>query len=165
MIEVRPGHDSRALANEIISLAGANGRALTIMQLLKLAYFAHGWSLGVHDRPLSKHAVQAWQYGPVFPHIYKALSGTGSRAIESLLIDKKTGAPFESEFSDEDRSIIASVIEGYGDAHAFALSKITHEPNSPWDITFKTSGPYSEIPDDLIKAYFKEVVRDAAQEA
>jgi uncharacterized phage-associated protein len=165
MSDIRAGHDSRALANQIIRFAGEQGRALTIMQLLKLAYFAHGWSLGLTGRPLSKHSVQAWQYGPVFPHIYRSLQGIGSRPIDGLLIDKKTGQPYDEVFSDDEKNLIASIVSGYGDAHAFALSNLTHEPESPWDIIFKSKGPYSEIPDELITAHFKRLASDAAKQA
>lgn len=161
---ITAGHDSRALANQIIRFSSEQGRALTIMQLLKLAYFAHGWSLGLNDRPLSKHAVQAWQYGPVFPHVYKSLSGIGSRPIEEFIIDKKTGEPYTGKFTEDEKGLIASVVGGYGDTHAFALSNITHQPGSPWDIVYKTQGAYSEIPNELIKAYFKGLASDAAKE-
>jgi uncharacterized phage-associated protein len=153
-MEAYIGHDSRAIANRLLLIAKQKGCTLTIMQLLKLIFFAHGWSLAMLDRPLSKNKAQAWQYGPVFPHVYKALPGSGSKQIDSLIIDKSTGEPYDSNFDDDDDAIMSAVVEGYGKAHAYKLSRITHEEGSPWSIIFNSRGPYSEIPDSLIKEFF-----------
>lgn len=53
------GHDSRAVANRLIEMADERGISLTIVHLVKLVYFAHGWHLGLFHRPLIRHAVQA----------------------------------------------------------------------------------------------------------
>lgn len=158
-IDVAYGHDSRAIANRLLLIAKDHGRSLTIMQLLKLIFFAHGWTLALLDRPLSKNKAQAWRHGPVFPHVYRALPGSGSEEIRDLINDKKTGLPFSSRFSPEEEDIMQTVVEGYGHEHAFILSKITHEEDSPWSTTFKERGPYSDIPDGTIKNYFNGQAR------
>lgn len=154
------GHDIRAVANEILKRARAKGVPLTIMQLIKLAYFAHGWTLAILNRPLASQKAQAWQYGPVFPHLYKSLKGSGSRPIDDEIRDKVTKVPYRSRFKADEGAIIDAVIEGYGKTHAFNLSDITHENGSPWDNVFNSHGPYSEIPDSLIAVYFKKLLSD-----
>ena len=63
---------ARAVANEFIHLAKADGRSLTPLQLIKLTYIAHGWMLTLYGRPLIVDEVEAWKYGPVIPDLYQA---------------------------------------------------------------------------------------------
>jgi uncharacterized phage-associated protein len=156
------GYDSRAVSNRILGTARSKGIDLTIMQLLKLVYFAHGWTLALLSRPLSFHHAQAWQYGPVFPHIYRAYPGAGSKTIKELVIDKAAGLPVSAEFDEDASEIIDTVAEKYGREHGFRLSRWTHAEGSPWDVTLKEKGLYSEIDNDLIQADFKKFVRDGA---
>lgn len=53
-----------AVANYFISLSRSDG--LTLMQLLKLSYIAHGFKMGIlgEEHPFSKEYVQAWKFVP-----------------------------------------------------------------------------------------------------
>ncbi len=51
------GHDSRAVANRLIDHADEEDGLVTILQLVKFVYFAHGWTLAVYDRPLIYHPI------------------------------------------------------------------------------------------------------------
>jgi uncharacterized phage-associated protein len=42
-----------------------SGNTLTPLQLLKLAYIAHGWSFPIRKQGLIGERIEAWQYGPV----------------------------------------------------------------------------------------------------
>jgi uncharacterized phage-associated protein len=43
---------------------------LTHLQLQKLLYYAQGWCLAMHDRPLFDGAIQAWRHGPVVREVF-----------------------------------------------------------------------------------------------
>ena len=62
-------HSSIRIAVEFLELAKnqTHYKEITTMQLLKLVYIAHGWMLGLYDKPLISDEVEAWQYGPVIP--------------------------------------------------------------------------------------------------
>ncbi len=154
-METRQGHDSRAIANEILRISAESGLSLTIMQLIKLVFFAHGWNLAVYDEPLAKDSPQAWQYGPVFPLIYKSYTGTGSSVITEPIKDRKTSIVIAEPFSQQENEVMVSVVKGYGHLHAYQLSNLTHSSGSPWELTLKESGLYSPIPNEVIKTYFK----------
>jgi uncharacterized phage-associated protein len=151
-------YDSRSIANKILEIAKKDGKALTIMQLIKLVYFAHGYSLGILGVPLSKHEAQAWQHGPVMAPVYKSFKGSGSQPIGALAINKTTGLPFRDEFSGEEHDLMQGVVDTYGGKHAFELSNMLHQEGEPWTQVFRRDGAYSPIPDDLIKQDFAKLV-------
>lgn len=157
MTEVQHPHDARAVANEILRCAARRGIKLTVMQLIKLVYLANGWSLALLDRPLVKQSPQAWQYGPVYPHIYKLLNKFGSNPVNDVVRHKQSGVEFAEAFSDEERDLLEAVVDGYGGMHAFQLSNIMHQPGTPWHVTVSQKGNYAEIPEELIKEHFIEL--------
>lgn len=152
------GHDSRAIANEIIRIGNEKGIAISMMKLIKLVFFAHGWSLGIYGNPLSRDSVEAWQFGPVFRNLYDSLPYKGSekitRPITSIF---NSEAIISSEFSSKEIALIEKVIEEYGDLDAFELSDITHEIGSPWDRTIKSKGKFGVIDNDLIRRHYEKI--------
>lgn len=147
-------HDPRAVANKIYELMQSDGRTVTLMQIIKLVYLADGWSLALRGVPLSKHSPQAWQYGPVFPTVYKAFKKFGSRPITEFAADPRSGVAVSEDFSEDEVALLRQVVESYGALHAFRLSEIMHKPGTPWTETFNNSGAYAEIPLELIAKHF-----------
>lgn len=150
-------HDPRAIANKIYAMMRAEGRSVTLMQIIKLVYLADGWSLALRGQPMAKHSPQAWQYGPVFPTVYKAFKRFGSQPISEPAVDPRSGVEVSEEFSDDEVALLKQVVESYGALHAFRLSEIMHKPGTPWTETFNKSGPYAEIPLELIAKHFAEL--------
>ena len=147
-------HDARAVANEIVRYGQQRGQRFTVMQLIKLVYLVQGWGLALLDRPIIRQNVQAWQYGPVYPHIYKPLSRFGSAPVHDVIVDKASGLPFSEAFGADETELIHTVVDQYGKMHAFTLSSLMHKPGTPWTEIFTTAGPYKDIPNDLIKRHF-----------
>ena len=156
---VEKSHDARAIANYILDRAPQLGVAsLTIMQLLKLVYLSHGWSLAHHETPLIAQNPQAWQYGPVYPHIYKSLNKFGGQPIPERITDKVTGLPmYPVDLSDRQKRVIDAVLNSYGSKHAYELSNITHMIDGPWDKTIKAHGVYKEIPVSEMREHYKDL--------
>ena len=161
-ISVDKSQDSRAIANYILDVAPSYRiKNLTVMQLLKLVYLAHGWSLAFSDTSLVKQSPQAWQYGPVYPEIYKPLSKYGSSPIGERLTDPNTGFTLAPDgLTEKQKAIIGVVLITYGNLHAFDLSNITHKSDSPWDITMKKEKMYGTIQTDLMKEYFSTLAKE-----
>src|SRR5260370_7712236 len=74
-------YPAKAVANEFLELAKKDGQQLTQMQLQKLVYFAYGWYLAITGTRLIDERVEGWQWGPVFPSIYKGLKRFGSSSV------------------------------------------------------------------------------------
>ena len=152
-------HDPRAIANKILDICEDDGRSVTLMQLIKLVYLADGWSLALREVPMSSHAPQAWQHGPVFPTVYKAFKAFGSRPITERAKDRVTGVEYADSFTPDELALLKQVVDSYGGFHAFRLSEIMHRPGTPWTSTVEKNGYYAEIPIEVIADHF-ESLRD-----
>lgn len=147
--------DSLNVANRLLNLAQAKGDSMTPMQVIKLVYLAHGWTLGLLGRPLIKDDVQAWQYGPVVPRLYSAMRNYRSQPVQGPL---HGAAP--AEIPAPEQSIIDQVYAIYGHLSGPALSRLTHVPGSPWHTVYKPGSFGIVIPNDIIEDYYQ---RQAAQ--
>ncbi len=146
--ELRP-YDSRLVANWFIRHANKQGKAMSIMQVLKLVYMAHGWCLAVLDRPLIQNRIEAWKYGPVIPEIYFAFRPHGAYNIQPVEV-------YEREIDSDAEQLLQSVYVMYKDMSAAKLSSLTHMRNGPWNQIYRRKGNYHGIPDEVIARHFKE---------
>ena len=146
--------DARIVANRFLELAREGGRTLTPMQLLKLVYIAHGWTLALLHRPLIPQRVEAWRYGPVIRDLYNATRAYG-RAGVTLPIP----VAFEPLRADED-DMIQQVYTLYGDLDGIALSNITHMPNTPWADTYTSDEFGTVIDNNVIAAHYRRLAEE-----
>jgi uncharacterized phage-associated protein len=149
-------HDPRAIANKILDIRSETGEPLTIMQLIKLVYIADGWSLALLGKPLSREAPQAWQYGPVYPTVYRAFSGMGARPVEGRAYVRGTTIPISEDLAPEELGLIEMVVKGYGKLSAYQLSRLTHQPETPWSKAYD-QGLYTEISADEMRSHFESL--------
>lgn len=147
------GHDSRAVANEILLIGQEKGIPMSMMKLIKLVYFAHGWKLGLKGEPLCSDPAESWRYGPVFRKLYGSLPYRGDDIVKFPVKDGKD--PVISSFNNEDMEILNSVVDTYGSLHAFQLSDITHKEGSPWEVTMKKGGTFAVIDNKLLEEFYK----------
>jgi uncharacterized phage-associated protein len=146
---------ARAVANEFIRLAKEDGRALTPLQLIKLVYIAHGWMLGLYQRPLIRNRIEAWQYGPVIPDLYHDLKKYGSDYVEEPLPILSYRTP--QQLDEEEADIIAQVYKIYGKKTGIQLSALTHQPGTPWDDTWTPDSRGASISNDLIAEHYRRL--------
>lgn len=149
-------HPSATVAREILGIAQQDGRPITLLELIKLTYLAHGWSLALRDEPLVSEAAEAWQYGPVFPDLYHALKSSRANPVSYVPspTDGFGGAPVR--VSAEEASLLRSVYNAYKGLNGVQLSSLTHQPNTPWDKAWR-AGRNSAIQNEVIKAHFIEL--------
>lgn len=123
-------HRPIAIANFFIH---KSDYSLTLMQLLKLSYIAHGFRLGLSKKPLSKELAQAWKYGPVFPEIYHEFKWQPTRKIKKLGTGEyNEDTPIQSNFDNEEKKILYAVYDIYGALTGVQLSVLTHKKGTPW---------------------------------
>ena len=144
------------------------GGGLTPLQVIKLTYIAHGYSLALLDEALIEEAVEAWKYGPVVPSVYHAAKKYGGRKITELLY---SGIPTSDEkgmesaigfilgrMSDGQKAVLDGVLAVYGKFTGFELTDRTHVQDSPWKRYYKPRSYGQKIPNHIIKSYYKEIV-------
>lgn len=166
-MRLRGGHTPEAVANYFLDLAEEDGRTLTPMQLQKLVYIAHGWSLALNGKELVSSEPQAWQWGPVYPSLYDNTKRYGSGPVYERIrennwaaLESIRGKIIAESFSEEEKSIIEQVYDIYGDLEAFQLSALTHNPGTPWTEIYRPGKRRAAIPNELIKKHFNELAAD-----
>lgn len=142
---------SLTVAREFLHQAQSRGETLTPMQLLKLVYIAHGWSLALYNRPLISDEVQAWQYGPVIPRLYAVVRHYKGNQVEEI-----NGSPQE-ELSSDEKDLVCQVYERYGSLSGPQLSRLTHAQNTPWDQVYYPGSFGTVISQDLIEDHSKSL--------
>ena len=142
-------HDSLVIANRFLELAHKRGNSLTPIQLLKLVYLAHGWVLGLYGHPLIKDEIQAWQYGPIIPHLYNHIRRFKGNPIEGLLVSKK------ERLNEQEENIIQQVYDIYGHLSGSHLSSLTHQQGSPWEVCYQPNEFWPIISNDIIEDYYQ----------
>jgi uncharacterized phage-associated protein len=165
LTEMEAPHTSLAVANKFIEMSRKDNRPITLMKLLKVIYFAHGWHLALcENKPLIDDTIEAWKFGPVAPTVYHALKENASNPIKD----------FGKDINIEKMELFVPILEGgtfldaflnriweiYGKFTASQLSELTHQPGTPWyKIWFDEKGcerKGAEIPDHLIYEFFKQ---------
>ncbi len=146
----------QAVAHAILQKNKAENRDTTPLQLIKLAYLAHGWHLAFFGENLFPDQVEAWPYGPVIPSLYSRVKMFKGDSIDTELFSNEVN----SELSDTQQHTIKEVMRVYGKNNGMQLSTLTHQKGTPWSNTSKGDVIYNE----LIKEHFSEILNKAKAE-
>jgi len=140
------------IANRIIQFAQDKGISLTPLQLMKLVYMSHGWSLGILNQPLFPEQVEAWRYGPVIPSLYHKTKTYGSGPITELL-----RAPLSDQMDDQTDNLLKAVVDNYAMLSGPALSNLTHREGSPWSRVWSDQITGVVIPNQYIQEHYAKL--------
>lgn len=131
-----------------------SGNTKTHLQVQKMTYFAHGFMLGVYGIPLIHDKVEAWDWGPVIPSLWKRFRRYGS----DIILAKPR--PPREPFTDREQEILDAVWNYYGKFCGYYLSSIAHDDGSgretPW-ARCHVRGKNRPIPDDTTEQYYKQL--------
>lgn len=125
----KEGHDSRAVANRFIDHAEGEGEYITILQLVKFVYLAHGWNLGAYHKPLICHDIEAWPYGPLILEVYEAFRPKPPKPPVAPVVRQ---AKYTADLSETEERVIEKVYNTYSRMPPYKLSELTHKPGTPW---------------------------------
>lgn len=131
----------------LLKHAALQGKRFTNLQLQKLTYVCHGWSLAIYKRPLIIEDVYAWQYGPVVPSVYFQFKRFGSKVIDD---QKQVQLDVESE------QIIQDIVSVLGDYSGPQLVELTHRQGSPWTKVWDGTSN-TMIPDSIIEHHYSQI--------
>jgi len=113
------------------------------LKLQKMLYFAQAYYLAKHGRPLFKGKIEAWEYGPVVPTVYRKFRKYGSN---SIIFEKD-----DSSISEEDKEQLKKVWKIFGGYSSSRLVNITHT-HEPWKKAYASESKV--ISNQAIKTYY-----------
>ena len=143
-------YSSITIGQEFVEKARGEGRTFTPMQLLKLAYIAHGWMLGITGSLLIGEFAEVWPYGPVYPLLYHRIKGYRNNGITADI----TAGLGDVELLPDREDIVQKTYDVYKDYSGPELSSLTHEAGSPWYESKKQGLVY--IPNEYIKSHYEK---------
>ena len=143
-------YDSLKVAALIAKTCNELGFHYNNTKIQKLLYCCYGCALVILGQRLCDEYPRAWQFGPVFPRVFRYIN-RGRNLLDVNL---------ECSFPENVTALIKMVVETLGRYTAKSLSDWTHKEGSPWEVAVKmVDGDLGGfIPDDLIFEYFKNNV-------
>ncbi|MGR5464942.1 Panacea domain-containing protein [Photobacterium damselae] len=136
------------VASCVLRLAQNQGKQLTNLQLQKLVYASHGFSLAQLKRPLIIDDVYAWMYGPVIPSVYFQYKQYGSGVISYIT---------QVSLDSESESLIDGVVSLLGHIPGPQLITMTHQHGGPWCQVWDGSTE-RVIPDSIICEHYSHIL-------
>lgn len=150
--------DSRDVAAYIAQQCIQYGYGYNNTKIQKLIYCAYGAVLAVTGKRLCDESPRAWQYGPVFPRVFRAISKGTDLAQYSYLVRHTA--------DEKILKLIDKAVFIFGKHNASTLSAWSHKEGSPWDsVVHHGEGLNEVIPDHLIATYFKDQVMEPSDYA
>ncbi len=125
------------------------GDRITALSLQKLLYYAQGWHLARCGKPLFDEEIEAWQYGPVVPSIYRQYSRFDDSPIHDV-------PPEDGAFTDSEYALMLDVARDYWRYSSSELVRMTHAKGTPWERVYLSDARHTVIPMDAIRAYFQQ---------
>jgi uncharacterized phage-associated protein len=122
------------------------------LKLQKLLYYSQAVHLVLNDKiPLFPEPIEAWDYGPVVPPVYREYKPHG---LEIIPVPQG-----ESPLSLSANEIVSidMTLAYFGEMSGLALMSSTHQ-ETPWKATYRPGLPSNKIPTDLIYDYFKNTL-------
>lgn len=151
-------HSATKVAKKLTDVLNGQGHTdVTLLKLLKITYIAHGWMLGLCNRPLVSENIEAWKYGPVIPELYQNIKGHGRNHINAL------PDIYDVNLDVQEESIIRQTCELYGKCSAGRLVAVTHAEGTPWWNVWHAEGGAkhgAKIPDSMIQIYYEKLANE-----
>lgn len=158
-----PAFDARAVANLILDLAGEDGKDISNLVLQKLVYFAHGQYLNQTGQPLVAGEFEAWQYGPVHPHVYNAFKDQGASAIQTRAqsVNPVTGErrAIPPLTDNAAREVVSDVYRSLKRRSPTSLVAVSHAKNAPWHFVVERAKHHDSISMRIPNAVIRERFR------
>lgn len=137
------------IAKYIIRRCAERGNSISNLKLQKILYFVQAEFLVDLGTCCFPDTIEAWDFGPVVPVVYRAYRIYGSANIPA-----ETSSGLRS-IRREDMDRINGIVDECCEYSASQLVEITHN-QSPWRDAYHGRGVNNEITPDSIKAFFTE---------
>lgn len=129
------------VARHIINYANSNDQLLSNLKLQKLLYFVQAEFLISQGRTCFTDDIEAWNFGPVVPAVFREFKIFGSFHIppvkhyyvedESQPFNFRRVVFYDIEITDEDKTVIDEVVDCFAYYSSAALTELTLK-QLPW---------------------------------
>ena len=129
---------------------------INITKLQKLLYICDGSLLAFNCNAINENA-RAWNYGPVYPKVYKWFSKNQNYIPSETDISSSALAEINA---NKYNVIVDTTLNVFGNWTAAKLSFWSHQPNSPWTKTIEeNNGKFnSKIKKSDMGDYFRGII-------
>ena len=151
----------RDVSHYIIVYSNERDYGVSNLKLQKLLYFVQAFFLINDFPPCFDEKIEAWNFGPVVPEVYREYKRYGGMDIPTIdyyvKFDKKNiwnteRIYYDDIISDDDKEMIQAVVDKFAHCSATFLVNLTHNQD-PW-INAYVNGQRNEITKEDIKRYF-----------
>lgn len=122
---------------------------VTNLKIQKLLYLAQAYYLAKLHKPLFGDQIEAWEFGPVIPSVYKNLKKYGRKSI--------TVEEDKTKIFTEDKENLKKIWDAFGGYSASRLVDITHA-HTPWKEAYKSDN--KEISNKAIGEYYTPLLNN-----
>lgn len=127
----------------ILRRCAGRGTPISNLHLQKILFFLQRLSLQQNNERLFPDEIEAWQYGPVVPRVYKSFSFYSAMQIIPTIFDPEPRIDLPLNLIQE--------IDARCQQNPWRLVEETHILGGAWDITFSNGlGNRNVIPVELI---------------
>ena len=142
-----------AAAEHMLQLLQAQGRPVTPHLLNKLVVIAQGWMLAMHGRTLYRERIEAWEYGPIVPGVYRRFRRHGNDPMDT------GGRRHDGRFDAERLALMEEVVEKYGVLTGLEAASLTSQEGTPWRRAREAG--YRYVPTSMMMAHYRDLMASA----
>lgn len=135
------------IAGYIIEYSNEKGQPVSNLKLQKLLYFVQAFFLITKGKPCFRDKIEAWDFGPVIPEVYRAYKHYGGCSIFRVRSFPNTFSLFP-----QDKEIINEVVDYFSSYSSTQLVELTQHQR-PWMDAY-VSHLRKEITCSAIQEYF-----------
>ena len=158
-------HSALDLARYVINTCNAKNFEITNLKLQKILYFIQANFLVEEGKACFCDEIEAWDFGPVIPSVYREFKCFGSLDIPSIkeyyefdntvfeIIKKQ----YECIFNKREKELIDEILVQCSNILTSSLVSITHN-QTPW-IEAYSQGKNKIMSTESIKKYFEEQLK------
>lgn len=125
-------YDVQDVAEYIITYSEVKDYGISNLKLQKIFYLIQAYFLIQTKKPCFLEEIEAWDFGPVIPEVYRKYKQFGSTDIQTRCRNLEE---IQKEFKKEDRKRIEEVVDRFADFSAADLTTLTQN-QAPWNNAF-----------------------------
>lgn len=130
------------IAKYVINKCTVDGIPISNLQLQKILYYIQKEFLEIYRAVAFSEKIEAWQFGPVVPNIYRLYCGFGAMPITMR---------YNVNLSSEHRTLIDALVEKKRVLNPWDMVADTHKQGKAWAEIYNNGwGDHQEIPVNLI---------------